>query len=417
MVEQGTENPCVDGSIPPLAKKNMLNKIIGLILLVSGTSIGAGMLALPIKLIGINIKISIIIFFITWLIMLISSLSMIEISLWFKKETNIITISKNIFGKNLSLILSLIYILFFYTLITAYISGIESMTKNEIIKNKIIHQIILILPFCIANYYGIKIIDQISKIFFIILIISYILITKQIIKNIDIEINLDFLHISMIIFSLPIIATSFGYSLLIPSIKHYIYNNKKYLIISILIGSIIPLMIYTIWEYSLNNFIVNIENKIIIQTFFNSYNNPTEKIIIIISNKNKFIAQLFFIFSFTAIITSLIGVSLNLYDVIFDITKKKKTSQNKIKIIIIIFVIPLIINMLLPYIFMIAISYAALIGSILLIIFPTFTLWYVRYIKKIKYKYLITKNQIILFLILFFGILIILIEILEKYYI
>lgn len=66
---------------------------------------------------------------------------------------------------------------------------------------------------------------------------------------------------------------------------------------------------------------------------------------------------------------------------------------------------------------MIAISYAALIGSILLIIFPTFTLWYVRYIKKIKYKYLITKNQIILFLILFFGILIILIEILEKYYI
>lgn len=394
----------------------MINKIIGLILLVAGTSIGAGMLALPIKLIGINIKISITTFFIIWLIMLISSLSVIEISLWFKKNTNIITISKNIFGKEISGLIALIYILFFYTLITAYISGIESMTKNEIIKNKIIHQTILILPFCIANYYGIKTIDQLSKIFFFILITSYFLITKQIIKNTNIEINIDFINSSMIIFSLPIIITSFGYNLLIPSIKHYIYNNKKYLMLSIIIGSIIPLTIYTIWEYSINNFIINIENKIIIKTFFNSYNNPTEKIITIVSNKNNFTAQLFFIFSFTAIITSLIGVSLNLYDIIFDIIKKNRTPKNKIKVIIIIFAIPLIINIIFPYIFMIAISYASIIGSILLIIFPTFTLWYGRYIKKIKYKYLITKNQIILFLILFFGILIILIEILEKYH-
>lgn len=220
----------------------------------------------------------------------------------------------------------------------------------------------------------------------------------------------------MILLSLPIMITSFGYNLLIPSLKFYLLNNKKYLIISILIGSIIPLIVYIIWEYLISTIITTLGNKLFIQVFF-GIGNPNEKLIILLNDYNKNILYAVFLFSISAIISSLIGVTLNVYDFFFDLLKSKKNNQNKIIILILVFCIPLTFNLLFSYIFMIALNYAAIFGIILLIIFPIFTLWYGRYIKKIKYNYLIIKSEIFLFFILFFGIFIISVDILEKYFI
>lgn len=394
----------------------MLNRIIGSIFLIAGTSIGAGMLGLPIKLLGINIKISISIFLIIWLIILISSIAMLEISLWIKNDSNIITIAQIIYNKNISIFLSFIYLFFFFSLIIAYISSGLNIINNITNYNNL-NKILFILPFCIINFYGIKIIDIFSKIFFLLLIISYLLLISQIptLNKTSIKI-IDFANYKMIFLSLPIIITSFGYNLLIPSIKLYLCNNKKLLLLSIIIGSLIPLIIYIFWEYLIYIFLTKIDNKILVQFFLNT-NDPNEKLTLIIKDYNKYTFISLLLFSFSAIITSLIGVSLNIYDLIFDTIKINKKKNLKILVLISIFIIPLILNFFFSYIFMLALSYAGIFATILLIIFPIYTLWYTRYIKKIKYNYLIINNQFLLFFILFFGIFIIIIDILEKFFI
>jgi len=146
----------------------MLNKLFGGIFLIAGTSIGAGMLGIPIKILGINFNISIITFLYSWFIILLSSLAMLEISFWFKKDSNIISISKILFGKKITIIISIIYILFFYALIIAYISGSYSMLiETTNFKNNIFSKIFFITPFLIINFYGINVIDKINKLFFL----------------------------------------------------------------------------------------------------------------------------------------------------------------------------------------------------------------------------------------------------------
>ncbi|MCB1712514.1 MAG: hypothetical protein KDH96_08585 [Candidatus Riesia sp.] len=395
----------------------MLNKILGSIFLISGTSIGAGMLAIPIKLSGISFGASTLIFFVSWILMLISSFAMLEISLWTNTNGNIQSIGSLFFNKNFSIIISTIYILFFYSLIIAYISGSYSILSSSLNhKTKIIYKILFILPFCLINFYGLKIIDNINKLFVLSMLLSYIVLSYYVLNDYDynkLNKKLHFMNNNLILLALPIMITSFGYNLLIPSLKKYLLNNTKYLITVIIIGSLIPLLIYTIWDYTMSFFLVNLDNKNFIQSFIYLENKTISTSAII--PHNKYITQSIFIFSLTALISSLIGVSLNLYDFIFDLIKITKTTINKCIVLSSVFLLPLVFNIYFSYIFITALTYAAIFASILLIILPIFILWYGRHIKKLEYKYILSNNEYLLFFILFFGIFIILIDLIEKF--
>ena len=65
---------------------------------------------------------------------------------------------------------------------------------------------------------------------------------------------------------------------------------------------------------------------------------------------------------------------------------------------------------------MLALSYAGVFASVLLILFPIYTLWYGRYIKNLSYNYILFDNKIFIFFVFFIGLLIILIDIIDKIY-
>ncbi len=404
--------------------KIILNRFIGSILLISGTSIGAGMLGLPIKILGINFYFNLIILFLLWLIMFFSALAMLEISLWVEGNSNLISIAKYILGINFSYFLAFVYILFLYSLISAYISGGSSILLDFFISNNnssvyvFFFEFIFILPFIITIFFGIKFVDYINRIFFLGLIISYIILCFKFLSlpNVSVS-NLNFFDKKMMLFALPIMITSFGYSLLIPSLKLYLYNNIKIMYIVFICGSLIPFIIYIIWEYLIYGFFINVGNKLFIQTLF-SEGNPTEKLVVLISNNNAYFFYFIIIFSFFAISSSFIGVSLSMYDFFFDLFCLIKTKLfHKLIVLFLIFCFPLGFVFFFPYGFMFALSYAGVFASILLILFPVYILWYGRYIKKLKYKYILFDNKLFLYFIFFIGLLIIFCDIFEKYFI
>ena len=100
-----------------------INHYIGGILLVGGTTIGAGMLALPVLTSFVGFGPSIFIFFLCWLVMLLSALFFLDVNLAVEGEPNFISMVHKTLGgwwKGLSWIF---YLLLLYSLTAAYISA------------------------------------------------------------------------------------------------------------------------------------------------------------------------------------------------------------------------------------------------------------------------------------------------------
>ena len=98
-------------------------KIFNASLLVAGTTIGAGMLALPIVLSASGFLPSLFVFFICYTFMLATGLLLVEALVWFKGEYNLISLASALLGKPGKWLSWILYLFLFYTLSVAYTAG------------------------------------------------------------------------------------------------------------------------------------------------------------------------------------------------------------------------------------------------------------------------------------------------------
>src|SRR3990167_3208262 len=100
-----------------------INHFFGGILLISGTTIGAGMLALPVMTAFVGFFPSILIFSVCWLFMLMSAYFFLDVNLTFKGEANFISMVQSTVGKWGKIFSWIVYLLLLYSLTAAYISA------------------------------------------------------------------------------------------------------------------------------------------------------------------------------------------------------------------------------------------------------------------------------------------------------
>ncbi|MDQ2993527.1 MAG: hypothetical protein M3R00_01060, partial [Pseudomonadota bacterium] len=103
------------------------NKLLGAILLIAGTSIGAGMLALPVVTAEHGFIASAILLISCYIVMTYTALLMLEVNLWLPSGANIISMTKETLGRTGEIIASLSYLLLLYCLISAYLAGLNSL--------------------------------------------------------------------------------------------------------------------------------------------------------------------------------------------------------------------------------------------------------------------------------------------------
>ena len=99
------------------------NRLFGGILLVSGTSIGAGMLALPVISSFAGFIPSFFLLAITWVFLFVTSLLLLDVNLAFPGEVNLITMAGKTLGFWGKAICWITYLLLLYSLTAAYIAG------------------------------------------------------------------------------------------------------------------------------------------------------------------------------------------------------------------------------------------------------------------------------------------------------
>ena len=76
-----------------------MGKIIGGVLLVAGTTIGAGMLALPVVTGLAGFYPSVALFLAYWLFLTFTAFLMLEVSLWLPPQANLISMARHTLGR------------------------------------------------------------------------------------------------------------------------------------------------------------------------------------------------------------------------------------------------------------------------------------------------------------------------------
>lgn len=389
-------------------------QVIGGILLVSGTAVGAGMLALPVSTGMAGFIPSIVLFVAYWLFMTFTALLFLEVNLWKKEETNLITMAKDTLGKSGEVVSWILYIFLLYALTTAYIAGsgptvIDSIQLlTGITLPYWVGPLPLMLIFGICVYKGTKSVDYLNRVLMIGLIVAYFVLIVTLTPHVQKGLLSHMNWVNLTIGS-SIVATSFGFHIIIPTLTTYFKRDIDKLRKVLLIGSFIPLVVYVLWEFVTLG-IIPLEGANGIIQGYQRGDNGAYLVAEIIGH--GWLGDIARGFSFFAIITSFLAVSMSLSDFLADGLKIKKNPKGKMMLYALTFLPPLIFSYLNPRAFLDALEYAGAYGVVLLLgLLPALMVWSGRYKKNLKGPYQAPGGKLALVFTIAFSVLVIIVEI------
>jgi tyrosine-specific transport protein len=382
-------------------------KLIGGILIITGTCIGGGLLALPVASTPAGFLSSALAALTIWLIMLLGSLLILEMTQWFPHGSNVITISKSVLGKKGETVAWIIYLLLCYSLVCAYMSGggdIFQYLLNliHIKTTEHIGTLIFALALGYIVYKGTASIDIINRFFMILKFLVLFLLIGVIAPHVEIS-HLMAGKEKYIVFTMSAFMTSFGFSIVIPSLFDYFQGNVKKTRLIIIIGSIIPLVCYILWMLVIMGSLPKSGNESLTNILISG---KTTSGLITCINHNLHIhsiTDLSELFVAVCMFTSFLGVSLALTDLLTDGFQINNGKTSRFKICNIAFIPPLLIVYFWPKIFIIALSYAGLFVIIQQLILPAIIVWQGRYKKKISKNYQVFGGKVLLYAMFFAG--------------
>lgn len=385
------------------------NHLIGGVLLIAGTSIGAGMLALPVITSFGGLLPSIFFFTLVWALMLGTAFFFLDVNLAVKGEPNFISMTGKTLGKPGKIVCWIFYLLLLYALLAAYIAACSPLfslafsSLFSITLPSFIPPFFLPILFGGFVYLGTQGVDYLNRILIIGLILSYILLTGSLPHHIE---STRFIHHDFFagILAIPAIITSFGYHIIIPTLTTYMDHKTKLLRKALLIGSVIPFIVYLIWEWMV---IGSVPLSNLAESWVKGIP-ATEPLSTFL--QSSWISSISRFFSFFAIITSFLGVSLSLSDFLTDGLKIKKTKKGKCIAIALTFIPPLLFIFSNDNSFYIALDYAGVFVAILLGILPCLMVLTLK--NNRWYQTIYGKTVIYLMILLFVGVIVI--NLLEK---
>lgn len=396
---------------------NQPSKVMGGILLVSGTTIGAGMLALPISTGQAGFYLSIGLLVLCWLFMTYTAFLMMEVNLWMEDNTNLISMAKRTLGRYGAIVSWCFYLFLLYLLTTAYIAGSSPIFIDVIatLTGYVMPSwagglpLLVIFGFCV--YRGTASVDYVNRILMLILVLSYgamvIFLTPHVQQQ-----TLEHANWSHLLIATSVVAVSFGFHIVIPSLTTYLQRHLPHLKRAILFGSLIPLCVYIIWEF-LTLGIIPLEGSHSIAYGYETGTNAAQLLISLLGHTTLGITVR--IFSFCAIVTSFLGVSLSLSDFLADGLAIEKTPKGRGLLYVLTFLPPLFFALTNPRAFLSALEYAGAFGVIVLLcLLPALMVWSGRYYHKYESIYTVRGGKPALILVILFSLIVIGLEVAIK---
>ncbi|ENM5772270.1 tyrosine transporter TyrP [Vibrio mimicus] len=382
------------------------SKTIGGGLIIAGTTIGAGMLSIPLVSAGIGFGFSVLILLGYWGLMTYTALLMLEVHQFSDSNATLHTLAKQFLGDKGKYIAAAAMFFLFYSLCAAYTAGGGAnltIRIDELFRIKIpaaIGSIVFVILVAVMITAGTHLVDKVNRVLFGLMVLSMVLVLMSLSPNITkTYLSSAPIGYGLIFVALPVVFTSFGFHGSIPAIVSYLDGNTGHLKKAMYIGSTIPLVIYILW---------------LMCTLGVSHQDELSQIselgemvsVLSMTLTDSKLSLLIGFFADLALITSFLGVSLGLFEFIRD-TTKTYIKGNRLYLALITFLPPLIFALFFPEGFILALGYASIALVVLAIFLPVAMAYRSRKLYKLTNYYRVKGGQFPMLISVMVGIIII----------
>lgn len=388
----------------------MSSKLVGGILLVAGTTIGAGMLALPVATAQLGFVGSTALLISCWGVMTACAFLFLEVNLWLPPNSNLISMAGATLGRVGQSVAWAVYLFLLYSILSAYIAGGGDLFHYLLISHGIhlsvsVAALLFTVLFGLIVYLGIRSVDYVNRglmtgkmgafILLVILIFPFVS-PAQLTTS-------EFKHI-ITPNSITVTTVAFGCLMIIPSLRTYFNEDVVSLRKAIFIGMLIPLICYIAWDMVIMGVIPLFGTPGLNQMLHSATSNSDVVAALNSLLQQNSITLLAKFFTSICMATSFLSISLCLSDFLSDGLGVSKRGLGNVLIYGATFLPPTLIVLFYPDAWSRGLNFAGLSCFILMILLPPLMVWFGRYHRDLAVEsYQVRGGKFLLALLVVFA--------------
>ncbi|MDK4684614.1 aromatic amino acid transporter [Kingella negevensis] len=345
--------------------------LLGGAMIITGTVVGAGMLANPTATSGVWFLGSLLVLLYTWFSMLTSGLMILEVNTHYPSGASFDTLVRDLLGKGWNIVNGMAVAFVLYLLTYAYIFVGSNLTTAAIglnpAENLWVGQMVFFLIFAGCVWWSARVVDRFTSVLIGGMILTFIWATSGLLSTAKIPVLLDsaapadtryWIYAGT---ALPVCLASFGFHGNVSSLFKYFDGDAPKVARALWIGTLIALVIYALWQLAIHG---NLP-----RSAFTPVIAADGDIGVLIGELSKFastgsMAKILSFFSYMAIASSFLGVTLGLLDYLTDLFGFDNSRSGRNKAAAITFLPPLVACLLFPTGFVTVIGYVGLAATV-----------------------------------------------------
>jgi tyrosine-specific transport protein len=355
------------------------NRTLGSIFIVAGTTIGAGMLAMPLASAGVGFGVTLLLLLGLWGLMCYTALLLVEVYQHVSADTGLGTLARRYLGRPGQWLTGFSMLFLMYALTAAYISGAGELlaaSLSQWLSTNISATTGVLLFTLVAGgvvCVGTHMVDMFNRVLFSAKIILLVVMLALMMPHIH-HTNLLTLPIEkgLALSAIPVIFTSFGFHGSVPSIVSYLKGDLRKLRWVFITGSAIPLVAYIFWQLAT---LGAIDSGVFgtLMAEHSGLNGLLQAVRQVVATPHVELAV--HLFADLALATSFLGVSLGLFDYLGDLFQRNRRASGRAQTGLMTFIPPLVFALFYPQGFVMALGYAGVALAILALIIPSLLVW------------------------------------------
>ena len=359
----------------------MRSQTLGSTLLVAGTCIGAGMLALPLVTAVTGFWSGLLLMLLMWGLATYGGLLIAEACRACPEAENLHGMVGILLGKTGQTLAVLAMLFLYYSLCAAYISGGASQLVNILQRSGFevpFWQAATFVTIIVAAVVvvGTAMVDYCNRVMFLLMLMLLAFILMLLLPNASIDnMVVEGSSSGILLAAMPVLYTSFGFHCAVPTVVQYVDGKPRKFRKALLLGSVLPFIVYALWQVATNGVLP----PAMVQEIA-SGPDAVSRLTLAVGEASHFSGfnNTISFFAAFALGTSFLGVALGLFDYLAEFSHRAHNLSGRIQTVLLTLVIPLLAAIFAPGSFILSLGYAAVALVILAIFLPVVMVWKVR---------------------------------------
>ncbi|MGS3177617.1 aromatic amino acid transporter [Aeromonas sanarellii] len=345
--------------------------VIGGACIIASVCVGAGMLGLPSAGAGAWTTWSSLAIILTMVIMTVSGWMLLEAFKPYALTASFNSVTKDLLGHNINVFNNLTVYFVGGILLYAYITSSGLILSGLLGVGSQLASVLFVLVFSWFVWHSTRAVDRISVVLIVFMVLSFVFGVSGLASKIDTAMLFSTVAEELeqapyALAMLPVALTSFGYHHSVASMRAY-YGEEPKAKQAILGGTLIALALYLLWLLSIFG---NLPRSAFGPVIAKGGDVDVLLGALASAIESRQVSQAINLFSMAAILSSFIGVGLGVFDYLADLFKFDNSRQGRAKSWAVTFLPPLVLSLLFPFGFVVAIGYAGAAATVWACIIP-----------------------------------------------